>query len=129
MSSVNTEIIGLVAATLTTAAFVPQALHSLRTRNLEGVSLGMYATFTLGVLLWLIYGLLIDSVPVIAANVVTLFLAGMILVLKVRHRSPRTPQSPQSPRSPQVPQSATTPLETKPGASAEKSGNAKHRED
>ncbi len=88
MSTLNTEIIGLVAATLTTAAFVPQALHSLRTRNLEGVSLGMYATFTLGVLLWLIYGVRIGSVPVIAANLVTLFLAGMILVLKIRHKAP-----------------------------------------
>lgn len=84
----STTLLGLVAATLTTAAFVPQALHSLRTRNLEGVSLGMYATFTLGVLLWLVYGVLIGSVPVIAANLVTLFLAGMILVLKIRHKAP-----------------------------------------
>ena len=85
MSTLNTEIIGLVAATLTTAAFVPQALHSLRTRNLEGVSLGMYATFTAGVALWLVYGILIAAWPIVAANAVTLVLALAILVMKLRY--------------------------------------------
>ncbi|NDF03897.1 MAG: hypothetical protein EB068_02125, partial [Betaproteobacteria bacterium] len=59
------EIVGLVAAALTTLAFVPQALKSWRTRDLSGVSLVMYGVFTSGVALWLLYGLLIESWPVI----------------------------------------------------------------
>jgi MtN3 and saliva related transmembrane protein len=86
MTSSFVETIGFIAALLTTAAFVPQTLHSLRTRNLEGVSLSMYVIFTAGVALWFTYGLLIESWPVIAANAVTLVLAGMILILKIRHR-------------------------------------------
>ncbi len=80
------ETIGFIAALLTTAAFVPQTLHSLRTRDLDGVSLSMYVIFTAGVACWLVYGLLIESWPVIIANAITVVLAGMILVLKIRHR-------------------------------------------
>lgn len=58
-------IIGYIAAFLTTVAFVPQAYHSWRTRDLSGVSLPMYAMFTIGVGIWLFYGYLIGSVPVI----------------------------------------------------------------
>jgi len=81
------EIVGLVAAALTTLAFVPQALKSWRTRDLSGVSLVMYGVFTSGVALWLLYGLLIESWPVILANAVTLPLAGLVLVLKLRDRA------------------------------------------
>jgi MtN3 and saliva related transmembrane protein len=81
-----TELIGYPAAVLTTAAFVPQAWKSWRTRDLSGVSLPMYALFTLGVALWLAYGVLIASWPVIVANGFTLVLAGLVLWLKWRHR-------------------------------------------
>lgn len=80
-----TELIGYVAALLTTLAFLPQALHSWRTRDLSGVSLPMYAMFTTGVAFWLVYGFLIASLPVILANAVTLFLAFMVLWLKISH--------------------------------------------
>lgn len=80
------ELVGYAAAVLTTVAFVPQALKSWRTRDLSGVSLTMYTLFTAGVALWLVYGLLLGSWPIILANVVTLALAGVVLVLKVRHR-------------------------------------------
>lgn len=80
-----TDLIGTIAALCTTLAFLPQVLHTWRTRDTEGISLTMYATFTTGVALWLVYGVLIASVPIIAANVVTLVLALVILGLKLRH--------------------------------------------
>ncbi|MBP6367395.1 MAG: SemiSWEET family sugar transporter [Nitrosomonas sp.] len=76
--------IGFIAAFLTTAAFVPQAYHSWRTRDLSGISLPMYAMFTIGVVLWLFYGYLIGSVPVILANLITFLLSSMVLCLKIQ---------------------------------------------
>ncbi len=76
-------LLGYPAAFLTTVAFVPQAWQSWRTRDLSGISLPMYALFTLGVALWLGYGLAIGSLPVIAANSVTLMLAAIVLWLKI----------------------------------------------
>ncbi len=80
-----TTAIGLLAALLTTTAFLPQVLHTLATRDTRGISLRMYAIFVAGVLLWLIYGLLMHDWPLILANAVTLLLAGAILILKLRH--------------------------------------------
>lgn len=77
------DYIGSVAATCTTLAFVPQALHSYKTRDLSGISLPMYTIFTLGVAMWLIYGLLKQDWPIIVANVITVALSAMILVLKI----------------------------------------------
>jgi MtN3 and saliva related transmembrane protein len=78
------EGIGLLAACLTTLSFVPQALHTLRTRDVSGISLGMYSVFTLGVALWLVYGLILGAMPVIIANLLTLALASSILVMRLR---------------------------------------------
>ncbi|NWG87968.1 MAG: SemiSWEET transporter [Hydrogenophilaceae bacterium] len=78
------ELIGYPAAILTTAAFVPQAWRSWRTRDLSGISLPMYLLFTLGVACWLLYGLAIASLPVVLANAITLALAGVVLWLKLR---------------------------------------------
>jgi len=83
------DLIGYGAACLTTAAFVPQALKSWQSRDLSGISAGMYGLFTLGVALWLAYGLIIGSWPVILANGITLGLAGMVLLLKLRHGGSR----------------------------------------
>ena len=80
------DLVGYVAASLTTAAFVPQAWLSWRTRDLSGVSLGMYSVFTAGVALWLAYGWLLGAWPIVAANAVTLSLSLLILGLKLRHR-------------------------------------------
>mgnify|MGYP000539460900 CR=1 FL=1 len=80
------EFLGYPAAFLTTIAFVPQAWKSWRTRDLSGISLPMYVLFTLGVALWLAYGLAIGSVPVIAANGITLFLSAAVLWLKLSER-------------------------------------------
>ena len=80
------DLIGYIAASLTTLSFLPQALHTFRTRDVSGISLGMYALFTTGVALWLVYGLLVSAWPVVAANAVTLVLALAILVMKLRYR-------------------------------------------
>jgi MtN3 and saliva related transmembrane protein len=77
-------LLGYPAAVLTTAAFVPQAWKSWRTRDLSGISLPMYALFTLGVALWCAYGVVIGSPPVIVANGITLVLASVVLWLKIR---------------------------------------------
>jgi MtN3 and saliva related transmembrane protein len=75
--------IGYTAALLTTCSFVPQAVLTLRTRDVSGISSGMYASFTLGVALWFVYGLSLQAWPIILANAVTLALAATILVTKV----------------------------------------------
>jgi len=78
--------LGLLAGTLTTIAFVPQLTKTWKTKSAEDISFGMFAIFCIGVLLWLVYGLLIGALPVILANMVTLVLAGAILVLKIKYR-------------------------------------------
>jgi MtN3 and saliva related transmembrane protein len=79
-----TSTIGFIAAILTTVSFVPQVLKVWRTRSAKDISLGMYSLFTLGIATWLVYGVLIDSWPVILANLVTLILAGSVLVMKLK---------------------------------------------
>jgi len=78
-----TDTIGFISATFTTIAFIPQVVRVWKTRSARDVSLGMYALFNTGVALWLYYGLLIESWPIIAANWITLLLAGAIMVMKV----------------------------------------------
>ena len=79
------DAIGAIAALLTTAAFIPQARLTWKTKRAVGVSLGMYSVFTIGVAFWLVYGVLITSWPVIVANAVTLALSLFILVMKIRY--------------------------------------------
>ncbi|WP_430300394.1 SemiSWEET transporter [Ramlibacter paludis] len=80
------ELIGYLAAALTTCSFLPQAWLTFRTRDVRGVSLGMYSVFTLGVALWLAYGVMLGAWPIVLANSVTLALAGTILGMKLRYR-------------------------------------------
>lgn len=81
----NGEWVGFVAATLTTISFIPQAAKTIRTKETHGISLGMYATFTVGVALWLVYGIVLVSWPMILSNIVTLGLSSTILALKLRY--------------------------------------------
>ena len=85
MTLAASELIGYCAAALTTLSFLPQAWHTWRTRDVRGISLGMYSAFTLGVALWLLYGLLLGAWPVVLANAVTLALAAGILGMKLRY--------------------------------------------
>ncbi len=84
MSLINT--IGTAAAIISTASFVPQVWQTLKTRDVSGISLGMYSVFTVGVSCWLVYGLLLGAWPIIIANAITLTLAISILVMKLRFR-------------------------------------------
>ena len=85
----TSDLIGYLAAFLTTCSFVPQALHTFRTRDVRGISLGMYSVFTVGVALWLVYGLALAAWPIVAANAITLVLAGTILGMKLRYGARR----------------------------------------
>ena len=78
-------IIGLVAGTLTTIAFLPQLTMTWRSKSAKDVSLGMFLIFCSGVALWLIYGILIDAIPIILTNTATLILSGAILMLKLKY--------------------------------------------
>jgi len=84
MMTVVAEFVGSLAAVLTTASFVPQVWHTYRTRDVSGISLGMYVAFATGVFLWLAYGLLLGAWPIVVANAVTLALAIAILAMKIR---------------------------------------------
>lgn len=79
----TTNIIGTLAGMLTTIAFIPQVIKTWRTRSAQDISLFMFMLFSTGVLLWLIYGLILDAMPIIIANGITLALSLSILALKV----------------------------------------------
>ena len=79
------EFIGYAAACFATGAFLPQVTKTVRDRSAKDISLGMYVLFCIGVILWLVYGLLISSWPVVISNVVSLIFSAIILVLKIKH--------------------------------------------
>jgi len=79
-------IIGLVAATCTTISFVPQAIRIIKTKHTKDISLAMYSIFTTGIFLWLVYGILVKDLPLIIANVITLLLTLIILILKIKYK-------------------------------------------
>lgn len=91
------DLIGFAAATLTTVSFVPQAWKTFRSRDVSGISLGMYALFTTGVALWLAYGIAMADLPITLANAVTLSLATAVLVMKLRYGG-NTPARPDDER-------------------------------
>ena len=78
-----------LAAALPSCSFLPQALHTFRARDVSGISLGMYSTFTLGVALWLAYGVALADWPIVVANAITLALAGATLGMKLRYGARR----------------------------------------
>lgn len=80
------QLLGLAAGSLTTAAFFPQVLKTWKSRSAKDLSLGMFSLFCLGVLLWLVYGIIVKDIPVIAANLLTLVLASMLLFFKSRFK-------------------------------------------
>jgi MtN3 and saliva related transmembrane protein len=84
---INVQMIGLAAGFLTTIAFLPQVIKTWKSGSAKDLSLGMFSFFCLGVLLWLVYGILTRDVPVIAANMATLILASTILYFKLRFKN------------------------------------------
>jgi len=81
----NLDLVGYLAAACTTLSFVPQAIKTIRSRDTGAISLGMYLSFTIGLVLWLTYGIAVRSWPIIVANALALPLAATILAFKVRH--------------------------------------------
>jgi len=81
-----TDIIGYLAAFGTTISFLPQAVKTIQTKDTSGISLGMYALFTTGTLLWLVYGIMSGSLPVAVANSITFIFASIILIYKIRYK-------------------------------------------
>ena len=79
------KLIGFAAATCTTVAYAPQVIKVWKTRSTGDISLGMFLVMVLGLALWLAYGLLSGDAPLVAANAVTMLLAGGILVMKLRY--------------------------------------------
>ncbi len=82
-----TDTIGTVGATLTTVAFMPQVWHTFPTKDVSGISLGMYTVLTLGIALWVAYGWLLSAWPIIISNGITLSLALAILLMKLRYQT------------------------------------------
>ena len=80
------EIIGLVAAVLTTASFLPQVFKTYKTKNTSGLSLTMYIVFFIGVMLWTVYGIYINSLSVILANSITAILALYLIFMKLKYK-------------------------------------------
>jgi MtN3 and saliva related transmembrane protein len=85
MESLLIKLLGFAAATCTTLAFAPQFIKVWKTRSTEDISLGMFLTMMLGLALWLIYGALSGDAPLVAANAITMVLAGGILIMKLRY--------------------------------------------
>jgi MtN3 and saliva related transmembrane protein len=84
MERISVEIIGYIGAFMTTAAFFPQTWKVIRTRDTRSISLAMYVLFTGGICFWLVYGTMIESIPVVIANAITLVLSSMILFMKIK---------------------------------------------
>lgn len=80
------QLLGLVAGSLTTAAFLPQVIKTWKSRSAKDLSLGMFSLFCLGVAMWLVYGLVVRDIPVIAANLLTLLLASTLLFFKLKYK-------------------------------------------
>src|SRR5664279_2192532 len=80
------SLVGFGAGTLCTLAYLPQALHSFRTKSVRDLSLSMLLSLNIGLLLWVAYGFLIRSLPLILPNAITFFLAFPLLVMKMRYR-------------------------------------------
>jgi len=80
------ELIGFTAATLTTLAFVPQALKSYKEKSTKDISLVMYVVMFTGVILWLLYGIHLNSMPIIVANAITALFNLSIIILKIKHK-------------------------------------------
>lgn len=86
MSAGGLEWTGYVAAAMTTLAFVPQALKTIRSKDTRSISLGMYVVFTVGVGFWLAYGISLGSMPMILSNIVTFALSATILAMKLKYK-------------------------------------------
>lgn len=79
-------LLGLLAGTLTTISFMPQVIKTWKTKSTADISLGMFITFCSGVFLWIVYGTLVQDLPLIVTNLATLVLASIILSMKIKYK-------------------------------------------
>ncbi|MDH5367484.1 MAG: SemiSWEET transporter [Cyclobacteriaceae bacterium] len=79
-------IVGLTAAAFTTFSFLPQAIKVIKTKQTKDLSLVMYSVLTIGLFLWLTYGILVKDIPVIIANLITFIFAAIILIMKIKYK-------------------------------------------
>ena len=86
LSIENIEILGLVAATLTTSAFVLQVYKTWKNKSVKDISLSMYTVLLIGLLLWVVYGFYINSLPIIAANIITATLSVLMVIMKIKYK-------------------------------------------
>jgi len=99
-TKIATELVGYAAATMTTVSFLPQLIRVVKLRSARDISLGMFMIFTTGTVLWLIYGVILRSIPMTLANGITTVLSASILILKLRYdrRAMDTHQPHHAPR-------------------------------
>lgn len=83
---VLSEIVGFIAAILTTLAYLPQVIKTWKSKSAADLSLGLFSILTTGVFLWLVYGIMIGNAPIIASNIITLLLTGSMLYFKLRYK-------------------------------------------
>lgn len=79
-------MIGFIAAACTTFSFVPQAIQVIKSKDVSGISLGMYIFFVLGLFLWILHGIIVKDIALICSNVITIVLASVILFYKIKYR-------------------------------------------
>lgn len=82
----NLEFLGFIAGTLTTVSIIPQVIKTWKLKETKDISLGMYILMTLGIFLWLIYGLYLSNMPLILSNLITIILCLMVLYFKIRYK-------------------------------------------
>ncbi len=80
------EVLGMAAAVLTTVSFLPQVYKTYKTKDTSGLSLTMYLCFFVGIVLWLIYGIHLESLPMILANGITAISSLFLVILKIKHK-------------------------------------------
>jgi MtN3 and saliva related transmembrane protein len=80
------KLAGYLAAAATTISFLPQAFHTIKTKDTKGISLGMYIVYVFGIIMWLTYGIGIQDYPIISANSITLILTVVILTYKLKYK-------------------------------------------
>ena len=81
----ETEVIGLIGATFTTMAFLPQVVKTWKSKSVSDISIGLSLLFTVGTIFWLYYGIMINESPVIISNAITMVLTGSLLILKIKY--------------------------------------------
>ncbi|MFK7952301.1 MAG: SemiSWEET transporter [Ekhidna sp.] len=81
----NSQLIGYIAAILTTISFLPQAIRTIKTKDTSGLSLTMYGLFIIGILFWILYGIQLGELPIIISNAITLLISSVILGMKLKH--------------------------------------------